>query len=170
MELSIQKAVSFLKHNLRLAVPVLLLVLLLAGTFITHDIQNRSKAISFCGFRIDKTASINSHTVNAEVASTPAARQQGLSGRKCINQNEGMLFVFDQPGSYSFWMKDMNFPIDIIWIDANHHVVTVKSNVNPSTYPQSFVNSNPAQYVIEIKAGRAQALGITNGTLIKFNQ
>ena len=121
-------------------------------------------------YRFDTTVNVGKSLLTAEIANNDAQRTKGLSGRQCIGANQAMLFVFDRPDYYPFWMKDMNFPIDIIWIDANHHVVTVKSNVNPSTYPQSFVNSNPAQYVIEIKAGRAQALGITNGTLIKFNQ
>lgn len=120
-------------------------------------------------YRSDSTLITSGGSVAVEVAKTDTARNAGLGGRACIGSDEGMLFEFDKPSYYPFWMKDMQFPIDIIWISADHQVVTVRSNVAPSTYPQNFTNSAPAQYVLELKAGRAQTLGITQGTNLQFN-
>lgn len=89
------------------------------------------------------------------VADTDVKRQQGLSGLESLKKNSGMLFVFDKPGKYGFWMKDMNFPIDIIWIDANHTIVHIERNVSPDTFPQLFASSKNALYVLEVAAGFA---------------
>src|SRR4051812_1798797 len=61
--------------------------------------------------------------VVVDLATTPTTREQGLSGRAALPENHGMLFVFDTPGVYPFWMKDMNFPIDMIWISNDMKVV-----------------------------------------------
>jgi len=90
--------------NIRVAASVLVLVVVVAGVFISKELQDRSKAISSCGFRDDKTISVGAQKIQVEVASSDAARQKGLSGRTCITQNEGMLFTFSKAGQYSFWM------------------------------------------------------------------
>ena len=69
-----------------------------------------------------------------DLALTPNAREQGLSGRKELKKNEGMLFVFNNMGKYSFWMKDMNFNIDIIWIHDARKVVYIKQNALSKSY------------------------------------
>jgi len=79
-----------------------------------------------------------------------------------------MLFIFDQPGYYPFWMKDMRFPIDIAWLNVNKQVVEVQANLAPSSYPQTFTNPSPALYVLEIKAGQAAKLNLVTGTSVKF--
>lgn len=88
----------------------------------------------------------------AEIARTTESRSKGLSGRKSLPYHQAMLFVFDEPGAYGFWMKDMNFPIDIIWIDENLKVIDVTPNNAPKSYPQIFKPKSPAQYVLEIKS------------------
>src|ERR1035437_11182288 len=146
--LSISQLKRALTENLRLLIPLIALVALLGGILVVHNSQNQSKTVSTCGFRNDKTLVIGSKKISAEVANTPTARQKGLSGRACISQNEGMLFVFPQSGSYPFWMKDMKFPIDMIWISSAHRTVVVEENVLPSTYYSKdpfFIK--PAQYV-----------------------
>src|SRR4051812_48326835 len=55
--------------------------------------------------------------ISIEVADTPEARERGPSGRESLPQGSGVLFVFDAPATYGFWMKDMRFPIDIVWLD-----------------------------------------------------
>ncbi|HXY18184.1 MAG TPA: DUF192 domain-containing protein, partial [Candidatus Nitrosopolaris sp.] len=69
-----------------------------------------------------------------------------------------------------FWMKDMKFPIDMIWISSSHKAVVVEEDVKPSTYPDRFVNpvNHPAQYVLELQAHASTRLGINPGTPIKF--
>ncbi|MBI2285395.1 DUF192 domain-containing protein [Candidatus Saccharibacteria bacterium] len=122
-----------------------------------------------CGvYRNDKTVTIGSVQIKAEIVESPAEREQGLSGRPCIEANQGMLFVFDKPGRYPFWMKDMKFPIDIVWIAASRTVVGLDIDVVPSTYPDAFVSEKPAQYVLELQANRAKDLEISLGTPVNF--
>ena len=166
----INSLTRWLLQNLRIVLSLLVLAVLLGGILIVHDHQNGSKTISSCGFRNDETLSISSQKIAVEVAKTAAAQQKGLGGRACIGQNEGMLFAFNQPGQYQFWMKDMKFPIDMIWISSSHKAVVVEEDVKPSTYPDRFVNpvNHPAQYVLELQAHASTRLGINPGTPIKF--
>ena len=62
--------------------------------------------------------SIGGKTLSVEVAKSSLDRMRGLSGRESLGENEGMIFIFDKAGNYGFWMKDMKFPIDIIWIKS----------------------------------------------------
>ncbi len=139
------------------------LLVLLASALVLASHQTLA-----CGFSDDKQIGIGQERLSVEVAATESARQKGLSGRTCIETNEGMFFIFNHLDEYSFWMKDMKFPIDIVWIDSDHKVVTVKPNVSPATYPRSFVSARPAQYVLELQAGRSQSLDIQEGTKVNF--
>jgi hypothetical protein len=120
-------------------------------------------------YKKDKTLHINSKSVDLEVAKTPAQREKGLSDRVCINPEQGMLFEFNKPGYYAFWMKDMKFPIDIVWINEDKITVDIKANIIPSTYPKTFTSSTPSKYVLELRAGSAQQLNISQGTVLEFN-
>lgn len=117
-----------------------------------------------CGFRDDKTLTIDGQKIDAELANTTAGRERGLSGRPCIEPNEAMLFVFSTPGDYGFWMKQMNFPLDIVWLSSSGSVVKIERRLPPSSYPEVFTNTTPAQYVLELGAGRAASLGLNIGS------
>jgi len=119
-------------------------------------------------YRLDKTIYINNHKIKAEVAKDYASQTKGLGGRDCISADQAMLFSFSRPGYYPFWMRDMKFPIDIVWLSADKQAVDFAPNVSPSSYPHSYVNSKPAQYVIELKAGEADKLKLTTGSIISF--
>lgn len=99
-------------------------------------------------------------SLDVERVSTPAAMSQGLSGRKSLADNQGMLFVFPQEGYHSFWMKGMLFPIDIIWLDKDYKVVYVKENAQPCTflYCPLYTPNKPAQYVLEAVPGTFKRL------------
>lgn len=102
-----------------------------------------------------RNISIDDTTIHAFVADTDSTRERGLGGYSALSPNEGMLFVFQQDGSYGFWMKDMSFPIDILWLDANGYVVYVQENVTPETYPTVYTSPQPARYVLELPSGFA---------------
>lgn len=91
--------------------------------------------------------------VAVAIADTPELRDKGLSKREKLGVNEGMFFIFENPQQYGFWMKDMNFPIDIIWFDENQRIVYAKQDAEPSSYPEIFTPSASAQYVLEVPAG-----------------
>ena len=98
-----------------------------------------------------------------DIADTPTLRARGLSGRKLLLDDQGMYFIFDHPGMYPFWMKEMNFPIDIIWIGEHMSVVDITKSASPSSFPQTFVSSAPALYVLEVQAGFAERHGVKIG-------
>jgi len=125
---------------------------------------------SACGhYRKDVRVTVQSQTIEAEKVVTPAARGRGLGGRPCIGANRGMLWAYALPVHISFWMKDMRFPIDIVWIGPDHRVVWLERNLEPSTYPKTFTNyGDAALYVLELKAGRAKSLGLKLGTRVAF--
>lgn len=91
--------------------------------------------------------------IRAELVDTPEKMSRGLSGKNHIGENEGMLFSYNAPGIYSFWMKDMEFPIDIIWIGANGKIVDITKSALPESYPKTFESKEPAKYIIEINSG-----------------
>ena len=75
---------------------------------------------------------INGTPINVVLAETPAERVRGLSGRETLPQNEGMLFLFENTDYHAFWMKNMRFPIDIIWMDDDRVIVGIAEHVLPS--------------------------------------
>ncbi|EKD86270.1 MAG: hypothetical protein ACD_37C00381G0003 [uncultured bacterium] len=116
------------------------------------------------------TAQINNQTFKVEVAKTETERQIGLSDKENLSADQGMLFVFDSPDYHSFWMKDMKFPIDIIYL-SGEKVVTVVENAEPPISPnENLVIYQPeekADRVLEVSAGTAQKYKITKGSVVK---
>jgi len=107
--------------------------------------------------------SVASAAVVAEVVRTQADQTRGLSGRRELPAGTGMLFVYNEPGSRTFWMPDMHFSIDIIWFDVAKRVVHIEHAVSPDTYPETFTSRTPAQYVLEVPAGWAKEQGAQVG-------
>lgn len=134
-------------------VVALLLVLWLFSGKSTHEIP--------VAFRVGES------TITLERAETEYARQQGLSGREGLQTDTGMLFVFEEPGQYPFWMRDMRFSIDIVWLDEQFTVVHVENDVAPETYPELFAPTRDALYVLELPAGEAGMRNIEEGTTLQ---
>ena len=113
-------------------------------------------------------------TYAIDVAVKPGERQQGLSGREVMAQNAGMLFVFEDEQPLTFWMKDMRFPLDIIWIDGQCRLIDVAADV--PTPPPNASNDEiprvqsplPAQYVLELNAGEWARAGLSPGDRVEF--
>ena len=103
---------------------------------------------------------INDAKIEVELADSVQKRAEGLSGRENLGRNQGMLFVFERPDYYSFWMKDMNFALDVIWIDENKKIVDITKNILPESYPKKFQPHEPAKYVLEVNASFADAHNI----------
>ena len=107
-------------------------------------------------------------SISALVADTDALRQHGLSDRESLSDDMGMIFMFPESRTQAFWMKDMHFPLDIIWIDANKRVVGIADDLSPDTYPEAFVSPVPVMYVLEVNAGQAAHFGIEKGIQLSF--
>lgn len=96
---------------------------------------------------------IGGANLTVEVADTEQERALGLSGEASLAEDRGMLFVFERPDLYSFWMKDMKFPIDIIWMDADKRIVDLTTDVRPDSFPRAFQPKSAAKYVLEANVG-----------------
>jgi uncharacterized membrane protein (UPF0127 family) len=121
--------------------------------------------------RDDMTILMPKGALTAELANTKASRELGLSGRHMMKDTDGMLFAFDVPGRYGFWMKDMEFPLDIIWINENGVVVSIERGLTPESYTnnkQVFMNQADASYVLEVNAGQAEKFGLYLGSKVKM--
>lgn len=122
-----------------------------------------------CGpYRKDGIVVVGGHDISVEVVKDSAEFDKGLGGRPCIPQNQGMLFAFKKQDRYPIWMKGMKFPIDIVWITADRKVAAIEVDESPSTYPDKFVNKQPAEYVLELKANRSQELHMQIGSSVQF--
>lgn len=109
--------------------------------------------------------------VYVEVADDDAERARGLSGRESLPADWGMLFVFERPGVYSFWMYEMRFPLDIIWINETLQVAFIVENAPPCTMLtvcSPYVPNVTAKYVLEINAGLVEKYGIKVGERVVF--
>jgi len=106
--------------------------------------------------------------IKVEIATSSEALEQGLSGRISLPTNQGMLFVFSEVGNRGFWMRNMSFPIGIVWINKDKVVVGVNSDVDPSSYPNMFFPPSPIRYVLELNAGYANKNGIVASTTLTF--
>jgi uncharacterized membrane protein (UPF0127 family) len=102
-----------------------------------------------------------------DVAATPLARERGLSGVKNLAAKNGKLFIFDRADKYGFWMKDMYFPLDIIWISEDWKVESVSKQLSPATYPNIFYPNGNVIAVLEINAGEWDANHLNIGDQVR---
>lgn len=103
-------------------------------------------------------------------ARTPAEWEKGLSGQKSLEANQGLLFLFKKPDYYGIWMKEMLFPIDVIWLDQSNQVIFMKSNFLPSSYPETAKPQSLALSVLEVPAGFIEGHQIHLGDKLIFAQ
>ncbi len=117
-------------------------------------------------------ATINNQTFNIVIAKDSKEKEIGLSDKKDLADNEGMLFLFETSDYYSFWMKNMKFPIDIIWLDQNQQIVSIQENATPCTEQDcsGYVPVSPARYVLEVNAGFSQRYHLSSGIFGKIKQ
>jgi len=144
------------KKSLYLVIPILLTSLSLraAGSLPQKDIV---------------TVCIKDTCIQAEVVSTFAEREKGLMFRESLADDKGMLFIFEEEGLYNFWMKNMRFPLDIIWLDLNKKIVDIKENVLPCSESCEILSpENKAKYVLEVNAGFTRRNKVKIGEVVRF--
>jgi len=101
-------------------------------------------------------------TFDIETADTEYKRTTGLMYRKKMKDNQAMLFVFGEEAPRWFWMHNTYIPLDIIYLDKNRKIVSVQKNAKPLD-DTSLPSNKPAQYVLEVKAGVYDRLGLQPG-------
>jgi hypothetical protein len=160
-------------------VVILYIIALIIGVATVRDYFMRSKTSSYTNSdavsipetqQIIPSAKISFPKINitAEVADTDEKRELGLSYRSSLDENSGMLFVFESPRIAYFWMKDMNFPLDIIWIldnkviDIDKNVPIPKVGISLNQLP-TYSPSEKINYALEVNAGFADKNKIKAG-------
>ncbi len=149
------KTASARKRWWWLAVPAGILALFLIASLLLVRASTRS-------------LKVGSHAYHLQVAQTEAAQEKGLGDRDSLQKIKACYLSLADQATRCFWMKDMRFPLDIIWLDSTKTVVHIQPDVVPSTYPETFCPSELAQYVIELNAGQAKRAGITAGQTLSF--
>ncbi|MEZ4858916.1 MAG: DUF192 domain-containing protein [Flavobacteriaceae bacterium] len=108
-------------------------------------------------------------SLDIEIAETEYETQTGLMYRKSMQNNRGMLFIFDDESRKAFYMKNTAFPLDIIFINSDLKVVSIQKNAQP--YNEASLPSNaPAKYVLEVNAGLSDQWGLKVGDRILFTK
>ena len=157
----------------------LYLVLIGVGVGIFVGVLAFPSIFSHRGSKGEQIITIGGKEFRVEIADTFASRARGLSGHAPLAEDEGILFIFDAPGNYGFWMKGMKFPIDIVWIRGDK-VVGVSENLPvPSSmldfktyyppepvYPVRGEISRGADKVLEVKAGAVEKYGFKIGDMV----
>lgn len=134
----------------------------------TYSLYSQLFPTSLVYPRGEATIYLDNIPIKVTVADTPELRSRGLSGREQLRNGEGMFFIFPEDGIYSFWMKDMKFPIDIIWISKEGEVVEADLNVDPRSYPKTFSSEVPIRFVLEVPAGFTAAHRISTSSRVSF--
>ena len=105
--------------------------------------------------------------VTLEVAATPAERERGLMYRSSLAEGRGMLFVFDQDGNHTFWMRNTLIPLDMLFIARDGTVVGIHANATPLSTANISVGK-PSRYVLEVPGGWVARHGIAAGARVEF--
>lgn len=121
------------------------------------------------------TVKIDGVVLEVQIADTDPRRARGLMFQEQLPLDEGMLLVFDDANKRSIWMLNMQFPLDVIWIDDNSKVVFIEKNVPPCktgletiTCPSYKGGSKDAKYVLEVTAGFVDAFKITTESTLEI--
>ena len=131
----------------------LLLLILVGGTVLWWQMQQDQSLLRIGGQRFHTT-----------VMRTDQQLEEGLSDTDSLPTDEAMVFVFKADGKWPMWMKDMSYPIDILWLNSGKQVVHIVKNAQPSSYPKTeFIPDSPSRYVIEIASGMVDGTGVKIG-------
>ena len=146
------------EHKRDLIVIALVLVLILSAGLISSK-QNKKLEK---GDLLEVTL-VNSQEkqvkIFADVADNQSELEKGLSGRSKIQDDRGMIFIFPEENILTFWMKEMKFPLDMIFFDSQFNIVDINENAQPCKTIREcpiYPSKKPARYVLEINAGLAR--------------
>jgi uncharacterized membrane protein (UPF0127 family) len=124
-------------------------------------------------FMPDKTTeNLSYKSYSFLLADTKEKRNMGLSGRESLSADTVMLFSYDRDEKGSIWMKDMNFPIDVIWLNHDFVVIDWRENISPNTYPKTFSPLSYCRYFIEANQNfiRDNQIRLGDRAAIDFNE
>ena len=140
----------------------MIIFLTMKENFTLETIQKKTEIKDF-NFNQVNYVYFGNTRVRVELALDEKTQAKGLSGRESLKAEEGMLFVFTKPDKYFFWMKDMNFPLDIIWLDKYGKIIYIKRDAQPASYPETFGIAEDAKFVLEVVSGFADKNKLKTG-------
>lgn len=148
---------------------------LLALTTLTSTAWLARTAQAELSARLPKAkVKLGGQVFRVDVAERPEDQSLGLGGRRELKPDEGMLFVYREKSEPAFWMHGMLISIDMLWIDNDRIVHIVRrapppASGTPDAALPLYQPPRPANFVLEIAAGRAQALGVKVGDRVEFD-
>lgn len=138
-------------------------LVILVGAGILFVLQGQNISLKDFFFVNRTVIHIETIGVQVEVARTPEERALGLSGRDNLDNIDGLLIAFDEPDYHGIWMKDMKFPIDVVWIGENNQIVDITKHLTPQSYPRVYEPKVPALYALEVDVLFVETYGIAVG-------
>lgn len=150
----------------KLQVPILLVAIIALGVWYYTD--TRDVTVKELFFPARSVVKVGDVPIRVGVATTSEQRAHGLSGRESLEPLEGLLFVFDEVDYHGIWMKDMRFPIDVIWISEDMRVVGITEGLLPESYPEVFEPPEPVKYVLETARYYSESFDIEVGDTVEI--
>ena len=120
------------------------------------------------------TIKVDDLVLEVQIADTEPRRVRGLMFQEQLPYDQGMIFVFSEPGIYSLWMLNMQFPLDMIWFDENGNIVHIEENIPPCKSAteimacQSIIPSGDALYILELTSGFIKEFNITKDSKLNI--
>jgi uncharacterized protein len=173
-----KKSISRNKQIVRIAslltlICIILYFFIIKKNTIKYDTPNNIKIINPYEFKKEGELTFSTSDnklikfINIEIANTEEKRMQGLMFREKMQENEGMLFIFDGEDVHSFWMKNTILPLDIIFINSRKEIVTIHKNATPYS-EQSLSSFKPVLYVVEVNSGFTDKYNIKAGDIVNW--
>lgn len=155
-----------------IAASVIVAIAIAVAVLMPSVTQSNQSQTSIYDYEVLKIT-IDDIVLDAEIADDSAKIQRGLMFREMLPENRGMLFIFDEERKYQFWMMNMKFNIDMIWLDANGKVVHIVEDAEPCidaahTSLCTFSPDEPARYVLEVNSGFVQRYGINEDSVMRI--
>jgi len=144
-----------------ISITIIVTIVIVGISFLIPDKNTESEFLTLEEYKIIET-SINDVSISMYVADTQEKIVRGLSNIEKLEDDEGMIFIFPEERERIFWMKDMNFPLDILWFNSNNELVHMEENVLPENYPEKYGKGSVAQYVLEFNAGFVKNNNLSN--------
>ena len=151
------------KPMLVIRIFLLIVVAGLAMWFVSGVLTKQKEAKIYISNRFE------SRIFLANVADTEEKQNQGLSGTLKLDPDRALLMVFPHKDRWGIWMKDMNYPIDVAWLDESQGIVHVEHSMRPDSYPESVYRpKRPSKYVVELPAGTLGRMNVRVGDKIRI--
>jgi len=148
----------------------IILLTILSLKYISNPLTRNTIKENTISNQTQNTVCFKEKCISLEIAQTPQQRARGLMFRKNLDENQGMLFIFENSAFHSFWMKNTLIPLDIIWINENKEIVyLISANPCKTETCESYKPDSPAKYVLEVNQGFVRENNIKVGDKIKIN-